>query len=324
MRSASAALVVLSAMGASCPQPHPPAPSPTPTMPAPEPTTPPTPGPAPACAPGPGLDPCRPAEIGVDGRYRAAVDRAIEVVVRAEHPAWFGPEVRPNSWLILGPAGETLPPDAIPGHFHQAVIVRLQKVGFCARMESDEVAVSHPADFGYENYHTVIANAGPRTAYGRGMFRATCDTGTRPGPAPSAPPSSPTPAAAQCPADAPQVDRFRIDHRRLARLIVDVTPVGGPNEAWCQKNGFLDPDGSGQSWCPYGQETPAGDVQRRACETERGAPYVFRWNGLMCGLDGDCDFNAGNQLQIAIPDRNAVGTVEVCARTGVCKSQQIQ
>jgi len=260
------ASIAASVFGLSCPinPPRPPAPSPSTPAPTPTPSASPTP---PSCEPPAGAA-CREPGIGVDGYHRAAVDRAIEVV-RGGHPTWFGAEVRTGSWVILGEHGEPLHQDTIPEHFHRAVIERLQEIGLCARPEADEIAVSHPADASYENYHTVIAGAGPRTAYGRGMFRATCDFAAGPGaptPVPSTPPSAPpdpTPIAG-CPTD---LGIGKLEGRRHNAFtnpdgsrvfIVDATPKVC-DRPYCAGVGL-----AGRECCSPG----GGDGQWTECEAE--------------------------------------------------------
>lgn len=136
-----------------------------------------------------------------------------------------------------------------------------------------------------------------------------------PTPSPSPSPSpSPTSSPLLCPSNAPPLARIILEGRKLADLIVDATPKGGPDEAWCLSQGFTDPDGSGQSFCPYG---PEGSVTRLACEKAKD-PWVWSWNDTLCTPEFEpgvgCQLNNGNILQIRVGHDNVPPqVVELCS-----------
>ena len=288
-----------------------PTPSPSPT-PSPEPSASPTPVPIPSATP----TPCAPPDLETntclapgasgaprDGRRVAEVDAA-QRAVQTRYPGRFGPSPRGDaSFRINDPlTGRPLPQNDPAWWYVDAVIAELQSSGLCARREGEEIAVADPESGAYENYAAVIQNLGPRTSYGAGMYRAWCRVG-----APSPPP------VAACPLEAPPIARFRL-HVSSASTFprgrrVDATPVAA-GEAWCASQGFLDPDGSGQGFCPYGQEG-AGDAQRRACETREG-PY--QWSVAA---------DDRNPLQAWVA-ANYSGTVRVCAATGACSEVEVR
>ena len=71
--------------------------------------------------------------------------------------------------------------------------------------------------------------------------------------------------------------------------------------------------------CDYGPETPEGWTQRIVCESERGYPYVWTFNGVTCDPwakpTSQC-FHVGNPLQVRIDPAALSGTVTVCAKGG--------
>jgi hypothetical protein len=298
--------------------PQPPVPSPTPS-PVPSPT--PSPGPTPEPSPSP--TPCAPPDLETntclapgasgaprDGRRVAEVDAA-QRAVQTRYPGRFGPSPRGDaSFRINDPlTGLPLPQDDPALWYLDAVIAELQAGGLCARREGEEIAVADPESGAYENYAAVIQNLGPRTSYGAGMYRAWCRVV-----APSPPP------VASCPLEAPAVAKFRL-HVSSASTFprgrrVDATPVAA-GEAWCASQGFLDPDGSGQGWCPYGAE---GGAQELACQAREG-PY--RWSQRETTVWLDLPADDDNVLQAWIA-ANYSGTVRVCAATGACSEVDVR
>lgn len=257
-----------------------PAPQPTPTM---IPTPVPTASPIPTCIIPQGTFPCQ--EMPTFHAYLQHIDNSI-VQLRGEMPGLFGTEIRLGSYLIKD---RTI--------YYTALINILHEKGFCARMESDEIAVNIKDDPFYENYHVLIEDNGPRTGYGSGMHKGTCPLST---------------LGVRCPLNAPPLDKIKIEGRRLASLIIDLTPMVH-DQTWCVANGMNRVD------CPYGAETPVGMAQRVACEAKY-IPYIAKWDGQSC--DGDaCWNNNGNPLQFRIKGPSSVtGTFQVCTKDNQCFS----
>lgn len=134
-----------------------------------------------------------------------------------------------------------------------------------------------------------------------------------PTPSPSPQPTpTPTPPVEGCPPEAPQIDKIKVTCGRAgnqADAICDGTPFVH-SASWCANvNGQLD--------CAYG---PEGSELLRACETARGAPYVWSWNGALCD-SGPCHLNGNppNQLQVRISGAGQEhGTGRCCASIGIC------
>jgi hypothetical protein len=91
---------------------------------------------------------------------------------------------------------------------------------------------------------------------------------------------------------------------------LDATPVVR-SEEWCLAQGFVDPDGSGQTWCPYG---PEGSGQERACQELQGP---FKWSQRETTIWLDLPADDRNPLQAWV-QKDYAGTVRVCAATGAC------
>ena len=144
------------------------------------------------------------------------------------------------------------------------------------------------------------------------------------GPPPTPEPTSPPPAT--CPEGAPPPNKIKLEGRRLASLIVDGTVYVHSQEFCAAINGQLD--------CPYGDESPEGWAQRRACDALHG-PYRWSFQGIACDDEPKYDpagkllstcwlnLNAGesvrNPLQIRIAGPPTIlGVVEACTVEGVC------
>lgn len=288
----------------TCAVPRPePSPSPTPTpVPTPTPEPFPTPSPEPICEIPEGITCEQP--IG-EGNFWRQVDGAIRTV-RSARPDWFGPSpLGDDSVQIRAKDGSKLEQNNPAWHFVDAVIEELLTRGLCARREGEEIAVARPETGIYEAYHVVIQAPplAPRTAYGQGMFKAWCRVQT----VPSDPPTS-------SPLVCPDVVKFRLHDKgdRPKGRLVDATPISGPDEEFCARMGFLDPDGSGQSFCPLGQE---GSLQRSQCESLNG-PYIWTLDGVV-----QDDLVDGNQLQVAL---HGLGIAKICARNGACSEIEIR
>jgi len=147
-----------------------------------------------------------------------------------------------------------------------------------------------------------------------------------PTPAPSPTPTpgpTPGPAPTACPPEAPTLAKYRLHvsargtYPRGRRG--DATPVAY-GEDWCFSQGFLDPDGSGQGFCPYGQEG-SGQAQREACEVREGPhKWSFRPEGFFDFLPIE---RSENPLQAWVAS-DARGTIRVCAGNGHCTEADVR
>jgi hypothetical protein len=179
--------------------------------------------------------------------------------------------------------------------FYATVVARLQSLGYCAgSFGTDQLMVGVLPGGPFRGYH-LINHGGGNVQFSPPLYTDSCTpilTIPTPGP------------ISACPA--PPVAKFRLhvshpDTYPRGRR-VDATPLAA-GEAWCASQGFLDPDGSGQGFCPLG---PEGSAQRVACEDREG-PYT--WSGT--------PDTVGNPLQAFYP-RGFRGVVTVCARRGWC------
>jgi hypothetical protein len=111
-----------------------------------------------------------------------------------------------------------------------------------------------------------------------------------------------------------------VHSRQAGRVVLDATPLVGPDAEYCRRIGFDD----GRSFCPV---RPEGDPERPACEAARvgvaedTGRYGPTWkaNGGACdGYDhggASCDNHPANQyLAIAY----GAGAFRACAATGAC------
>lgn len=119
----------------------------------------------------------------------------------------------------------------------------------------------------------------------------------------------------------PPVSRFNVKvHSRLAdRVVLDATPLVGPDADYCRRVGFPD-----RAICPVRTE---GDPERQACEaavvgraddTGRSGPTWSANGGACDGADhggASCVNHSDNQyLAIA----RGAGAFRACAASGVC------
>lgn len=139
---------------------------------------------------------------------------------------------------------------------------------------------------------------------------------------PEAPPpeGSAPPAASGCGAPyPPELGKMKIVvHLRGPNAwTLDVTPLVGPDPAYCAEIGFLD----GRAHCPV---RPEGHPEREACETyligtavDTGRPGpTWRRNGSLCtGKASGCENDAENQYLVKA---FSSGTYTACARSGFC------
>jgi hypothetical protein len=109
------------------------------------------------------------------------------------------------------------------------------------------------------------------------------------------------------------------------RLLLDSTPLVGPDAEYCRRVGFSD----GRSFCPVRVE---GSPDRIACEAARvgvasdtGRPGpTWSANGRPCdSADGGsrCQNHADNQYLVWA---YGTGTFRACTQTGVCGEIQVQ
>jgi len=116
----------------------------------------------------------------------------------------------------------------------------------------------------------------------------------------------------------PSVSRIdvKIHIHGANRLILDATPLVGPNEAYCKLIGFTD----GRRFCPTRTE---GNPERFACDaaavgnaadTGRAGP-TWRANGGPCVFTNGCENHPDNQF---LAFAYAPGSYQACAASGVC------
>jgi hypothetical protein len=137
-----------------------------------------------------------------------------------------------------------------------------------------------------------------------------------PGPTPD-PGSGVDPSSCKNPTPGP-VTRINVTVHIVGanRLILDSTPLVGPDAAYCQQIGFTD----GRRYCPT---RPEGHPQHTACDalvvgmspdTGRVGP-TWDYNGQPC-VGGPCENHPDNQFLVMA---FKPGTFEACIlRTGVC------
>lgn len=119
----------------------------------------------------------------------------------------------------------------------------------------------------------------------------------------------------------PPVSRLnvKLHLRQTDRVVLDSTPLVGPDAAYCRSIGFSD----GRSYCPV---RPEGDPQRLACEaagvgrasdTGRFGP-TWTADGRPCqgrGPGASCLNHPENQFQVFA---YGAGTFSACTASGVC------
>ena len=128
-------------------------------------------------------------------------------------------------------------------------------------------------------------------------------------------------ASASCGApQPPAISRVNVKvfARQASRVILDATPLVGPNEDYCRQIGFTD----GRSMCPV---RPAGHPERTACEALRvGSADTGRigptWSadGHPCRGEGggaSCQNHPDNQYLVFA---YGAGTFRACVAGGAC------
>jgi hypothetical protein len=106
------------------------------------------------------------------------------------------------------------------------------------------------------------------------------------------------------------------------RLILDSTPMVGPDAEYCRKIGFTD----GRRYCPTRAE---GSDQRYACDvltvgqandTGRTGP-TWTFNGGPCVIEKGCENHEDNQFLVSAYKK---GVYEACVQSGACGSWTYQ
>jgi hypothetical protein len=106
------------------------------------------------------------------------------------------------------------------------------------------------------------------------------------------------------------------------RLILDSTPMVGPDAEYCRKIGFTD----GRRYCPT---RPEGSDQRFACDvltvgqaddTGRTGP-TWTFNGAPCVFEMGCENHPDNQFLVFAYKK---GVYEACVQSGACGSWTYQ
>ena len=125
---------------------------------------------------------------------------------------------------------------------------------------------------------------------------ACASGGGQPHPIPPTPAPTPTPVVIPTPTPTPaaacaSVDSFKLDVRKLARVIVDSTPGSG----------FPAQPGRAGNFKPLG---PEGSEDRIRCE-RNAAPYAWSLDGaackgIPCDRGGNCLQNGANDLQLVV------------------------
>jgi hypothetical protein len=120
----------------------------------------------------------------------------------------------------------------------------------------------------------------------------------------------------------PPVSRFnvKVHSRQADRVVLDATPLVGPDAEYCHRIGFTD----GRTFCPVRAE---GDPERQACEAAQvgraddTGRYGPTWsaNGGPCdGTDhggASCANHSDNQY---LANAYGAGVFRACASSGAC------
>jgi hypothetical protein len=149
-----------------------------------------------------------------------------------------------------------------------------------------------------------------------------------PGPNPTATPGpvpTPEPEPGTCvnptPGPLAKID-LKVHIYGANRIILDTTPLVGPDAEYCRKIGFSD----GRRYCP---PRPEGHLERFACDgvlmgkaddTGRIGP-TWSVNGQPCVYEYGCENHPDNQF-LSFAYKKA--TYEACAESGVCGSFTVQ
>jgi len=146
-----------------------------------------------------------------------------------------------------------------------------------------------------------------------------------PGPSPAPTPDPGDPPSGPCgnpkPGPLSKID-LKIHIYGANRLILDTTPLVGPDAAYCKLIGFTD----GRRYCPPRPEghperpTCDGMLMGRADDTGRIGP-TWTIDGNPCTFDRGCENHTDNQFSVFAYKS---GLFEACAESGVCGSLQIK
>ena len=157
--------------------------------------------------------------------------------------------------------------------------------------------------------------------------RPTASPGAPPGgdqdPLPATPPDNSTPSGSCSNPSPGAVSRIdvKVHIYGASRLILDATPLVGPDANYCKAIGYTD----GRRYCPT---RPEGDPERGACDaalvgtasdTGRIGP-TWSANGKGCTGSGPspyCENYPDNQFLVFA---YGAGTYRACIRSGVCGS----
>jgi hypothetical protein len=105
------------------------------------------------------------------------------------------------------------------------------------------------------------------------------------------------------------------------RLVLDSTPLVGPDEAYCRLIGFTD----GRRFCP---SRPEGNPERFACDamivgnaadTGRPGP-TWRANGGACVIANGCENHPDNQF---LAFAYGPGTFQACSSSSICGTLEV-
>ena len=138
-----------------------------------------------------------------------------------------------------------------------------------------------------------------------------------PGPTPTPTPEPAGPCSNPTPGPLAKID-VTIHIYGANRLILDSTPLVGPDAAYCLKIGFTD----GRRYCP---PRPEGHNERYACDgmlmgeaddTGRTGPTWFV-NHKACVIENGCENHPDNQF---LSFAYTKGLFEACAHSGLCGS----
>ena len=143
-----------------------------------------------------------------------------------------------------------------------------------------------------------------------------------PNPAPAPTPGSPTGGTCTNPDPGPVTKiEVKVHIYGANRIILDTTPMVGPDAEYCKKIGFTD----GRRYCP---PRPEGHPERGQCDgllmgrakdTGRIGP-TWTINGAPCVYEYGCENHPENQF---LSFSYKKGLFEACAESGVCGGLQI-
>jgi hypothetical protein len=124
----------------------------------------------------------------------------------------------------------------------------------------------------------------------------------------------------------PPISRFnvKVHSRQADRVVLDATPLVGPDAEYCRAIGFPD-----RTFCPV---RPEGDPERTACEAARvgRAADTGRYGPTWSANGGPCDgadqggascVNHSDNQYLALA--YGAGTFRACAASGACGQVQL-